>query len=182
MTWIQTYAANKCVDYLNPRPEQFALEDVAWALSSMPRFLGHTRDIYSVAQHCCFVAELVPADLRVGALMHEVEEAYMGDLPGPLKDALRALSGYDVWSQIRDGIQAAACARFRIPVADLHHPLVKRADMLALSQEKHDLKKPCVERSWDALPPKPQSEPLRPWGIGEAHDTFMRKARELGLR
>lgn len=51
----------RLVDVINPDPSTIDITDIAWALSRMPRFAGHTISIipYNVASHSIFVAETV---------------------------------------------------------------------------------------------------------------------------
>lgn len=60
------------------------IKDVAKALSRQPRFLGHTNSFYSVAQHCCMCHDNTDGD-KLEALLHDAPEAYMCDIPSPLK-------------------------------------------------------------------------------------------------
>lgn len=64
------------------------LEAIEASLHRQPRFAGQTRDFFSVAQHCYHVyalAEDEPPLVRMVALLHDAAEAFMGDLPSPLK-------------------------------------------------------------------------------------------------
>lgn len=49
------------IDLLDPKPEMISEVDIAWALSRMPRFAGHTLTAlpYTVGQHSIVVVELV---------------------------------------------------------------------------------------------------------------------------
>ena len=51
----------KVVNVIEPSPDQICIDDIAWGLSRMPRFCGHTiTEIpYNVAQHSVFVAREV---------------------------------------------------------------------------------------------------------------------------
>lgn len=87
------------LDLAQPRPESIARTDVARGLSGACRFAGQTDVFFSVAQHSVMVADLVEAFLArdgfpgdrpsgailIGALHHDSHEAFMGDLPAPLK-------------------------------------------------------------------------------------------------
>lgn len=84
MGHIYTISGRK-VDYLNPEPGCTCAFDIAYALSRIPRFVGHTRYFYSVAQHCVILSEYVSPEAAPWALIHDADEAYMGDMPGPLK-------------------------------------------------------------------------------------------------
>jgi uncharacterized protein len=89
MATLETVSGRK-VDVSNPDPSTIVIGDIAWALSRMPRFSGHTIPYipYSVAQHCIRVAhELAPHGPRVQlhGLLHDAAEAYINDLPSPVK-------------------------------------------------------------------------------------------------
>lgn len=81
------------VDVFNPDPDSIDIEDIAHGLSNTCRFGGHTYNFFSVAEHSVSVArhQLVPDDLKMTALLHDATEAYMCDLPRPIK---RNLPGY----------------------------------------------------------------------------------------
>lgn len=53
---------------LTPGQDEIHITDIAWALSHLNRFTGHTRIPYSVLDHSIRVAELVPDDLKLTAL------------------------------------------------------------------------------------------------------------------
>lgn len=77
-------------DLLDPKPDQFTLEDIAGALSKMCRFGGQIDRFYSVAEHCYHCAALAEKDgaslaVRRAALMHDAAEAFVGDVVKPLK-------------------------------------------------------------------------------------------------
>ena len=64
---------------------------VSIALAHMPRYHGlHGR--YCVAQHSMAVAALLPAKLRLHALLHDAHEAWSGDLATPAQIAIDTLS------------------------------------------------------------------------------------------
>lgn len=60
------------------------LDDIIHALSNTCRYSGHSKEFYSVAEHCIVMAELFPEHTKL-ALFHDAAEAYMGDLPRPIK-------------------------------------------------------------------------------------------------
>ena len=64
----------------------FDIQDIAHALGRIQRFNGHLKTDYSVADHSIFVARHWPdAATRREALMHDAHEAFVGDLPAPMK-------------------------------------------------------------------------------------------------
>jgi len=77
--------------YMNvfePTLEMICIEDIAHALSNQCRFGGHLPTFYSVAQHsieCCAMAE---DKYKLQALLHDASEAYLIDVPRPIKTEL----------------------------------------------------------------------------------------------
>lgn len=89
---IETYTGGG-IDVFDPDPDDIALPDIAAALAHTCRFGGHCRQFYSVAHHSLHVADELPADntrLRAHGLLHDAAEAYLGDLPRPLKAELES--------------------------------------------------------------------------------------------
>jgi 5'-deoxynucleotidase YfbR-like HD superfamily hydrolase len=84
-TWTQTFKGLKFHPF-DPKPEQIDIIDIAHALSMLCRWNGHIGRFYSVAEHSIHVASLVPDKAKLWALMHDAAEAYVGDLPKPIKD------------------------------------------------------------------------------------------------
>lgn len=80
-------------DPFSPKPADVHLEDIAHALSNTCRFGGHSPRFYSVAQHATLVAVLVleasrRPDWALLALHHDSAEAYLGDIPRPIKQGM----------------------------------------------------------------------------------------------
>jgi len=72
--------------YINPftpDSDKICIEDIAHALSQIPRFGGHLPGFYSVAQHSIEVSYQVKDKLT--GLLHDASEAYLYDIPKPLK-------------------------------------------------------------------------------------------------
>lgn len=89
MQKLETVSGKK-IDVTNPDPSTIDISDIAWALSRMPRFSGHSIPYipYSVAQHCIQVMkELAPhgPKIQLYGLLHDAAEAYINDLPSPVK-------------------------------------------------------------------------------------------------
>ena len=116
----------------------------------MCRFGGHSRSFYSVAQHSVIVSELV--EQRGGdtedvfaALMHDATEAYLGDMPHPLKH--RSPLG-TAFKAAEDHLEQAIRERFRIK-PDV--PEIKRADRALLATERRAFSaRTGTGRSWKA--------------------------------
>lgn len=76
------------VNIFEPEMDMICIEDIAHALASMPRFGGHLNRHYSVAQHSVNCAARVSEENKKAALMHDASEAYMLDMPTPIKSRL----------------------------------------------------------------------------------------------
>src|SRR5665811_1025646 len=78
--------------YMNvfePTPEMISIEDIAHALTMQCRFGGHLPDFYSVAQHSLNCSYLIDnPKLKLTALLHDASEAYLLDIPRPIKNNL----------------------------------------------------------------------------------------------
>lgn len=146
--WVQL-GDGTAVDLLNPRIEPAQVPTLLRALCRINRFNGHTLGArgYTVGQHSLLVADLLtswgapPAIVRKG-LLHDLPEAIYGDMVAPLFAALEALGGGEAWRKLRASVDAAVFAAVGVHVE--LHPLVKRADLVALAIERRDLMAPCA--------------------------------------
>lgn len=163
MTWIIT-STGKRFDLLEPKAAMVDLVDIGHALAQLCRFTGHTSTHYSVAQHSYIVAELVPHEHRLQALLHDATEAYVGDLAGPLKKMLPA------YSEIEHNVWLAICEHFHID-PELA-PCVKQADLVALATERRDLIRPHADQ-WECLKGiEPAPKHIFVWSAAEARRNF----------
>lgn len=101
------------VDLYDPQPDQIALEDIVQGLSQICRFGGQTSRFLSVAYHSVMVARHVEPDVAFAGLMHDASEAYLVDVPSPVK---QLLSGYQ---EIEERLMRAIAAKFGFNYADL---------------------------------------------------------------
>ncbi len=154
-----------------PRIDDVHIEDIAHGLAFQCRFNGQTRDFYSVAQHSLLVAGLVPARLRLAALLHDAAEAYLGDLVKPLK------AFFPEFSRLEEGVMAIIGERFS--VTGFTDPAIKRADLIALATEKRDLM-PHSSEAWASLGGiMPVPARIQPQAPHEAKAAFLERFREL---
>lgn len=115
--------------HLDPSPEEVSLDDIAHALSNTCRFAGHVMEFYSVAEHSVLVSRNLPDHLRLQGLLHDATEAYVNDLPSPLKHS-EPLRGY---REIEEKVWKVIAKRFLLP-AQLDAE-VKRVDNAACCTE-----------------------------------------------
>ncbi len=107
---IMTYS-RVLMDPLNARPEQILIEDVAHSLSQMTRANGHFKQFYSVAQHCVNCAleaksRGLSEQLQLACLLHDAAEAYIADIPRPVKHRLNG------FAEIEDHMLSVIMQRF----------------------------------------------------------------------
>ena len=153
MTWILTTTGREH-DLAHPPTSGYPLREIAHALSHINRYTGHTARPYSVAEHSLLVADMAHAEgctteLELCALMHDAHEAYVGDVPSPLKPLLGS-----AWEVLEQAAQYSLLASFDLVEAmALHAAEVKRFDLMALATERRDLLpfEPSVHKPWPVL-------------------------------
>jgi hypothetical protein len=157
MAWMQTYTGIP-FDLTKISAELIHLKDITVALSRQPRFGGHTTETYSVAQHSVLVSEMVRAnggsdEQILAALLHDAHEAYLGDIPSPIKWVLG--DSYEGFRKLEQQVDQAVANAFGIDAALFHGELVKHADVSALWWEKQDLMSDVThdgyEWNWDVM-------------------------------
>lgn len=105
---IRTFTG-QYVNVFEPDPDTLVIEDIAHALAMQCRFGGHLPYFYSVAQHsvaCSIATEAIDPKLALTALMHDSSEAYLLDIPRPIK---LKLANY---KEIEDNLMKALAFKF----------------------------------------------------------------------
>ena len=92
MTIITTHSGQQ-VDIESPHSDTLCIEDIAHALSFLCRGSGQANFFFSVARHCVYCAQEARArgfsrEVVLACLLHDASEAYMTDVPKPIKDNL----------------------------------------------------------------------------------------------
>lgn len=87
--YITTYT-KKHITVMDPKLEDIDINDIGHALSMLTRAHGHFGQFYSVGQHCVGCAtEAVEREYSnrvvLACLLHDGSEAYLCDIPRPLK-------------------------------------------------------------------------------------------------
>ena len=178
--WMQTATGRKFWP-LDPRPEDVAIEDIAHALSHLCRFGGHCRTFYSVAEHSVRVSLVVEqdqggaapawrAEQALAALLHDAAEAYIVDVPRPIK---RFLGGY---KDAEERVFAAIAQRFRI--SSTLQECVKYADEVLLATEARDLMGGQSAGKWTLLA-DPLAGKIEPWSPEVARVAFLSRFHAL---
>ena len=153
----------------DPRPENFHIEDIAHSLSLLCRFNGHCSAYYSVADHSVRVSRQCPPEHALWGLLHDLGEAYLGDMPRPIK------TYFPQFVEFEDTLLRAACERFGLvwPMP----PEVKQADDVLLVTELRDLMGP--EPQALAMKADPLPERIRPLSPEQAEQAFLARYAEL---
>lgn len=130
---VNIWTGTTLLDLRNPAPADIHLGDIARGLSRAPRFAGQTDVPLSVAEHCLLCEDLARGyDLtpraRLAVLLHDAAEAYICDIPAPLKILLPD------YTRIEARIMRAVAARFDL--VGLQSLNTARIDRLALDIER----------------------------------------------
>jgi hypothetical protein len=166
--WMQTFTGRQFWP-LDPKVEEIFIEDIANSLSKQCRYAGHCREFYSVAEHSVYVSHCVSPELAFCALMHDATEAYVVDVPRPLKPWLKE------YKEIEDRVWLAVAERFGLP-KDMPHE-VHEADTAVLLAEKEQIMGPSPA-SW-ALAGTPANVKIQCLTPPEALKFFMERFNEL---
>lgn len=145
-TALVTYSG-RTIDMLAPQASDIAIEDIARSLSAQCRFNGHLvhARFYSVAEHSAHVSELLrkwghSVQVQREGLLHDAAEAYIGDMIGPMKVAMRSLAydGSD-FDLLEERWLTAIGSRFDVSINPMSVD-VKRADVAQFHEEDFALR------------------------------------------
>ncbi|WP_312414145.1 hypothetical protein [Shinella sp.] len=151
---------------LSPRADEVFIEDIAHSLALQCRYAGHCLRFYSVAEHSVLIArhlrDQYGEQTALWALLHDASEAYLVDVPRPVKPYL---TGY---KDAEANVMAAVCDRFglsrEMPAA------VHEADNRIIADELVNL----VPMDWHArYAGKELGVHLRYWSPEQAREEFM---------
>jgi hypothetical protein len=169
-TWIQTFTGVP-YDVYDPDPNDVILEDIAHALAYQCRYNGHSSQFYSVAEHSVHIAQFIVEEIfctpqklagyelgpeiALAALLHDAAEAYVGDVPTPIKQSMPEL-----FKELEEKNLKVICKRFDVPYELTQHPLIKEADKRILVNEREILMQGPLTWKTDHLKPLPDTRLL----------------------
>ena len=165
-------------DFLDPLRSNFTLDDLVFGLAYQARFAGQTfhrilkRPVfYSVAEHSVRMSHIVGERLARTALLHDAAEAFMGDMPLPLKICCPD------FRQIETHCESAILARLDVPADEM--AAIKHADLVMLATERRELTRWNGER-WPVLDGiEPLAGTIYPLEPEQAAMEFRRRYFEL---
>ena len=158
---------------LDPRQDEIDIRDVAHSLSMICRYGGHCLRFESVAEHSVYVSHAVSPENELWGLLHDLSEAYLGDIPRPLKPYVQ---GYDEWER---HLMSLTCLKFGLswPMPDE----VKEADQRILSNEREQNMAPMAvgELEWGNTLPAIPGLVIECWAPERAEQRFLQRFHEL---
>lgn len=170
MSWLLTHSG-KHFDLIDPQPDMIDVVDIVKGLARESRFAGQTRYYYTVAQHSVMASQIVAPEFAMEALMHDASEAYIKDIPRPLKQLLPE------YRMIEARVQGAICDRFGLP--PIQSAAVTEADIIMLATERRDLM-PEDATEWPILAGvRPLDKRLSAVNYNHAECMFMQRFLEV---
>ena len=128
---IRTFTG-KYMNVFEPTLDMIDIEDIAHALSHACRWAGHVPRFYSVAEHSIHCANLiVDKSQAFEALMHDASEAYLVDVPRPIKHRLLE------YKAIEDNLMRLIAEKF-----GFKYPM---------SEEVKNIDNQLLQMEWDGL-------------------------------
>jgi hypothetical protein len=142
--------------YMNvfePSIDMISIEDIGHALSHQCRFGGHLPQFYSVAQHSFICQSMIEPEHKLAALLHDASEAYLLDIPSPIKHRLMD------YKEIEDRLMRMIAEKFQF-----QYPLYKRIK---------EIDQQVLQIEWDGLMLQNIKPSFVPFSPGEAKKTFL---------
>lgn len=168
-TWIETFKGHK-FDVFNIDPKCIDIEDIAHSLAMACRFNGHLKKFVSVAEHSIAVATTVSEENAFCGLMHDAAEAYITDVPKPIKVMLPEINKLDAI------ITEAVFKKYGIsyPIADEVKAVDREMCYAEAKDSGMDVKSWDIQGYVDALDYTPYH-----WSPVEAKTMFLAAFRNL---
>jgi hypothetical protein len=156
---------------MRPRVRDVFVPDIAHALSLICRFTGHVDVFYSVAEHSVRLSRVLranqyPVDDCLWGLLHDASEAYLADIPSPMKRT----PAFAFYREAEAKVMACIVSALGLPPNEPE--CVKQADSLMLETEARDL---MPRREADEWPHchEPAKWVILPWSSKRAEIEFL---------
>lgn len=167
-----TTASGKWVNPLDLQPGDIDINDISHALGNQCRWSGHTREFYSVAQHCVIISHILPPASAYNGLWHDAPEYVLQDMAKPLKNDRRLGQAYR-GAEAR--IERVMAEEFGVNFSDV---AVKRADLVLLVTEARDLHH--GHKHWAYYQDVPLlPEKIVPWAPRRARREWLKRYNEI---
>ena len=165
--------------FMDPNSHDYEIEDIAHSLSMQCRYGGHTRVFYSVAEHCVRLADYTrdninnnPRYVRT-ALLHDAGEAFLVDIPRPIKNLLPD------YKKIEAPIEMAVATQWDLmydPKQGGWPEWLRQLDMRICRDERKQLLSPDSKNVWgiDKMEPLGITRTLG-WTQAQAKEAFLNR-------
>lgn len=174
-TSIYLYHSNQFVDLLNPKVEDIDIRDIARGLAFECRYNGQIKRFYSVASHSILACRFAPKELKLEALLHDAEEAYIKDLTRGLKLSLNQRCYDDnltsCYKKIALNLKNRIADRFKLSRLNMDWKVIKDIDNRLLITEAQELCNRVSDWNLDFIPYN--SVRLPEWSFGETIEKFL---------
>lgn len=168
-SWIQTRSGIAFTP-LEPKVKDINILDIAWALSMQCRYAGHTRCFYSVAEHSVHISNALPPEYALQGLLHDAPEAYMIDIPKPIKWIAGDYCRYEA------KLMEAIAQRFDLPPET--PAIIKEYDYRILHNEKAYLMGEG-DREWGLTGEPLPDVVIKGWSHNLAYARFLSRFYQL---
>lgn len=155
---------------LNPWAGDVCIEDIAHHLALEGRFSNALERPYSVAEHSVRVSRLLSGRDALAGLLHDASEAYLRDLPTPIKYA----DGFEAYRRAEANLQELIYAKYGCRPS----PAVHRADAVMLHTEAANLFR-GGPAPWHDASMVDHGQIFWPWGWEQAEQEFLARFRLL---
>jgi hypothetical protein len=154
----------------SPEKFEYSLSDMGYALGNLCRFVGQA-GWWSVAQHSLLVMEFCEPRDKLRGLLHDASEAFLGDMPGPLKH----MKGMTEFRRLEKRVMESIHKQFGIPRDVEAERRVKEWDLRAFRAETAILGLK-VHSSWESWYVYPIPDWIQQANNGQAGKEFERRA------
>ena len=157
---IRTFSG-RYMSVFEPTLDMIDVEDIAHALSHICRWGGHVPRFYSVGEHSVHCADLINDQSQAfEALMHDASEAYLVDVPRPIKHKLCE------YKTIEDNLMKLIAEKF-----GFKYPL---------SEEVKIIDNVLLQMEWDGIViGNINHKELMIWNTEEAKNMFLYRFNQL---
>ena len=167
---IATYSKSY-FNFVDPDSTPVELVDIARGLANTCRYGGQVSRFYSVAEHSVLASYLVEPEHAYDALMHDAAEAFIGDMPKPLKVMLPD------YMRFEEIVENSIFRQFSVT-----NPLpqeIKTVDIQMLILEKEQLLGNYDLWSWTEGVPRPRHIEIKCWSPSAAYAQFLARYSEV---
>jgi hypothetical protein len=163
---------------LEPTQDMIQLEDVAYSLSNLNRFTGHSDPPYSVAEHCihCSYVSEDPSVQRA-CLLHDLGEFVLADVSSPVK------SLFPRYKEVEEKILCVAFEKYGLRDIAPWDGLIDNADKGMTLVEVKELmpRSKAFDYVYETYPVLETPPSIQCWSAKYAEKMFLRRAKELSL-